>query len=61
MSSLAMRDCIVEPYKDFFDKLKVLKKLQKEMLIKHGRNKKYDIIDLDTCLMVEFKSEKLYH
>jgi len=56
-----MRDCIVEPYKDFFDKLKVLKKLQKEMLVKHGRNKKYEIIDLDTCLMVEFKSEKLYH
>jgi len=61
MSSLAMRDCIVEPYKDFFDKLKVLKKLQKEMLIKHGRNKKYDIHDLEGCIMIEFKSEKSYH
>jgi len=56
-----MRDCIVEPYRDFFDKLKILKRLQKEMLIKHGKNKKYDIIDLDTCIMIEFKSEKLYH
>jgi len=61
MSSLAMRDCIVESYKDFFDKMRVTKKLQKEMLKRYGPKKKYDIIDLDTCLMVEFKSEKLYH
>jgi len=56
-----MRDCIVESYKDFFDKMRVTKKLQKEMLKRYGPKKKYDIIDLDTCLMVEFKSEKLYH
>jgi len=61
MNSLAMRDCIVEPYKDFFDKMKVTKKLQKEMIRQYGPRKKYNICDLDGCLMVEFKSERLYH
>lgn len=60
MGSLTMRDCIVLPYKNFKERIRVTEDLKREMKKNHPR-KKYDLFILDGCVMVEFRSNKQFH
>lgn len=55
-----MRDCLVYPYNNFKEKIKATKDIENEIKRRYGRNKKYNISDLDNCVMAEYKSDKMY-
>lgn len=61
MGSLAMRNCLVYPYSNFKERIRATKDIQKEIVKRYGKNKKYDLTILDGAVMVEFKSESMYH
>ncbi len=55
-----MRDCLVYPYDNFKEKIRVNKEIQNEIRKRYGKNKKFSLSDLGNCVMVEFKSEKVF-
>jgi hypothetical protein len=60
MSSLTMRDCLVYPYGNFKEKIKISKEVIPREMKKMFGKKFYEVIDLDTCFLVEYKSPREY-
>jgi len=55
-----MSDCLVYPYNNFKERIRASKEIQNEIRKRYGKNKKYNISDLGNCVMVEFKSPRVY-
>jgi len=51
-----MNDCIIVPYGNFKDKIRVQKDLEREMIRKCGKNK-YKMSVMDGFIYTEFKSQ----
>ena len=48
-------DCVCEYFDTFKDQIKLQKKLENEMIKKHGRNK-FTMSIFDNCIIAEFRS-----
>lgn len=60
-----MCDCIVLPYKNFKERIRLEKQLKNEMVRRFGYNKpndwKYTVTTLDNCVYAKHKSQNEYH
>ena len=53
------RDCICEYFSTFKEKIHKQKKLENEMIKKHGKNR-FTMSIFDNCIIAEFKSQTIF-
>jgi len=58
-----MCDCIILPYNNFKEKIKVQKELEQIMIKELGKKARqyYQVITLENCIFAQFKSKNLFH